>query len=141
MSIRPTWILAVAAVALVVSTTAAVRGVDDDEAAIRATIQHYFDGGMEVREAFWPDARMLYMRDGELQVVPIQDYIARAEARADEPPPADVSKKILSIDRFGDAAVAKLELKGPDWLLNDYMSLLKIDGEWLIVNKIFSRGN
>jgi len=52
-----------------------------------------------------------------------------------------VSKKILSIDRFGDAAVAKLELKGPDWRLNDYMSLLKIDGEWLIVNKIFSRGD
>ena len=46
MSIRPTWILAVAAVALVVSTTAAVRGVDDDEAAIRATIQHYFDEQM-----------------------------------------------------------------------------------------------
>ena len=37
--------------------------------------------------------------------------------------------------------MAKLELKGPDWLLNDYMSLLKIVGEWLIVNKIVSRGD
>ena len=123
MSIRPTWILAVAAVALVVSTTAAVRGVDDEEAAIRATIQHYFDGGMELREAFWPDARMLYMREGELQVVPIQDYIARAEARADEPPPADVSKKILSIDRFGDAAVAKNGALGRQQYLSRSASL------------------
>ena len=113
-----------------VFTTAAGHGVDDDEAAIRATIQHYFNGGMEVREAFWPDTRMLHMRDGELRVA-IEDYISRVEARADEPPPADVSKKILSIDRSGDAAVAKLELNGPDWLLNDYMSLLKIVGEWL----------
>jgi len=134
------WILVIAAIS--VATTAAVHSsADEDEAAIRETIQHYFDGGMEVRKAFWPEARMLYMRDGELQVVPIEDYIGRAEARADEPQRTDVSKKILSIDRFGDAAVAKLELKGPDWLLNDYMSLLRIDGEWLIVNKIFSRGD
>ena len=78
-----------------VATTATTRGVDEDEAAIRETIQRYFDAGMEVRKAFWPEARMLYVRDGELQIVPIQDYIARAEARADQPKPTDVSKKIL----------------------------------------------
>jgi hypothetical protein len=33
--------------------------------------------------------------------------------------------------------LAKLELKRPSSLIYDYMSLLKIDGEWLIVNKIF----
>lgn len=61
--------------------------------------------------------------------------------RLDQPPPADVSKKILSIDRLGHVAVAKLELKEFDWLLDDYMSLLKFDGEWLIVNRIPSRGD
>jgi hypothetical protein len=39
----------------------------------------------------------------------------------------------------GDAAVAKLELKRPNALITDYMSLLKVDGRWLIVNKIFTR--
>ena len=141
MASRPTLLVAMTIMGLAgVATTATTRGVDEDETAIRETIQHYFDAGMEVRKAFWPEARMLYVRDGELQIVPIEDYIARAEARADQPKPTDVSKKILSIDRFGDAAVAKLEIEGPDWLLTDYMSLLKIDGEWLIVNKIFGRG-
>jgi hypothetical protein len=141
MNSRSGWLVALAALGIGLLTTTAATRVDDEEDAIRETIQHYFDAGMEVRKAFWPDARMLYMRDGELQVVPIQDYIARAEERADRPPPPDVSKKILSIDRFGDAAVAKLEIKGSDWMLNDYMSLLRIDGEWLIVNKIFARGD
>ena len=43
------------------------------------------------------------------------------------------------MDVVGDAAVAKLELKRPNAVLTDYMSLLKVDGRWLIVNKIFTR--
>jgi Putative lumazine-binding len=39
----------------------------------------------------------------------------------------------------GDAAVAKIALKRPGARLTDYMSLLKVDGRWLIVNKIFTR--
>jgi hypothetical protein len=34
--------------------------------------------------------------------------------------------------------MAKIVLDYPDALLTDYMSLLKIDGEWKIVNKIFT---
>jgi hypothetical protein len=32
-----------------------------------------------------------------------------------------------------------VELERPDALLTDYMSLLKVDGRWQIVNKIFTR--
>jgi hypothetical protein len=46
---------------------------------------------------------------------------------------------VASVDVAGDAAVAKLELERPDMLITDYMSLLKVDGRWVIVNKIFSR--
>jgi hypothetical protein len=35
--------------------------------------------------------------------------------------------------------VAKLELERPDMLVTDSMSLLRIDGQRVIVNKIFSR--
>ncbi|MGH3118716.1 MAG: nuclear transport factor 2 family protein [Gaiellales bacterium] len=31
------------------------------------------------------------------------------------------------------------ELRSPSMLTTDYMSLLKVDGRWVIVNKIFSR--
>jgi protease I len=109
---------------------------DADDEAIRATIQHYFDGGYEMRKGFYPDANMWYVRDGTLHQVPIEDFLSRVEANADRPP-GEVTKSIVTIDRFGNAAVAKLELKRPSSLIYDYMSLLKINGEWLIVNKIF----
>ena len=109
---------------------------DADDEAIRATIQHYFDSGYEMRKGFYPDANMWYVRDDTLHQVPIEDFLSRVEANADRPP-GEVTKSIVTIDRFGNAAVAKLELKRPSSLIYDYMSLLKIDGEWLIVNKIF----
>jgi hypothetical protein len=34
--------------------------------------------------------------------------------------------------------VGKIVLDYPNALITDYMSLLKIDGEWKIVNKIFT---
>ncbi len=107
-----------------------------DEAAIRATIQHYFDGGNSVRKAFHPTARMTYVRD-TLVVVPIEDYIARVEANAGRGG-GWADKRIASIDIAGTAAVARLELASGERRVTDYMTLLKIDGTWLIVNKTFS---
>ena len=43
-----------------------------------------------------------------------------------------------SIDITGDAAVVKLVLDYPSAYITDYMTLLKIDGRWWIVNKAFT---
>jgi len=116
-----------------------------DEAAIRQTVQYYFDGGknrdsLTLRKAFHPDARMLFARDGKLVVVPIGEYITRVGSERLKPGEVDsTERKVVSVDVVGDAAVAKLELNRPSAVLTDYMSLLKVDGRWLIVNKIFTR--
>jgi putative lumazine-binding protein len=116
-----------------------------DEAAIRQTMQYYFDGGknrdsLTLRKAFHPEARMLFAREGELVVVPIGEYITRVGSESLKPGEVDsTERKVVSVDVVGDAAVAKLELKRPNAVLTDYMSLLKVDGRWLIVNKIFTR--
>jgi hypothetical protein len=116
-----------------------------DEAAIRQTVQYYFDGGknrdsLTLRKAFHPDARMLFAREGKLVVVPIGEYITRVGSEQLKPGEVDsTERKVVSVDVVGDAAVAKLELKRPDARLIDYMSLLKVDGRWQIVNKIFTR--
>jgi hypothetical protein len=108
-------------------------------------VQYYFDGGknrdsLTLRKAFHPDARMLFARDGKLVVVPIGEYITRVGSEPLEPGEVDsTERRVVSVDVVGDAAVAKLELKRPSALLTDYMSLLKVDGRWLIVNKIFTR--
>lgn len=121
----------------VLLTAAARADRSADEAAIRATIQHYFDGGMSVRRAFHPTARMTFVRDS-LIVVPIEDYIRRVEESAGKDG-GWKEKRIASIDIANTAAVARLELASGDNRVTDYMTLLKIDGQWLIVNKTFSR--
>jgi Putative lumazine-binding len=142
---RPTPLLIATAAAVLAAGVADLSARWADEAAIRQTVQHYFDGGknrdsLTLRKAFHPEARMLFARDGKLVVVPIGEYITRVGSERLEPGEVDsTERKVVSVDVVGDAAVAKLELKRPTALLTDYMSLLKVDGRWLIVNKIFTR--
>jgi hypothetical protein len=142
---RPTPLLITTSAALLAAGVADLSARWADEAAVRQTVQYYFDGGKNrdsliLREAFHPEARMLFARDGKLVVVPISEYISRVGSEQLRPGEVDsTERKVVSVDVVGDAAVAKLQLKRPNALLIDYMSLLKVDGRWLIVNKIFTR--
>ena len=142
---RPTALLIAATAVCTAAAAADLSARWADEAAIRQTVQHYFDGGrnrdsLALRKAFHPEARMLFAREGKLVVVPIGEYITRVGSEKLEPGEVDsTQRKVVSVDVVGNAAVAKLELKRPGALLTDYMSLLKVDGRWLIVNKIFTR--
>ena len=142
---RPTSLMIATSAALLAAGAADLSARWADEAAIRQTVQYYFDGGqnrdsLALRKAFHPEARMLFAREGELVVVPIAEYITRVGSDRPEPGEVDsTQRKVVSVDVVGDAAMAKIELKRPDAVLTDYMSLLKVDGRWLIVNKIFTR--
>jgi hypothetical protein len=139
-------LLTTASAALLAAGAADLSARWADEAAIRQTVQYYFDGGktrdsLTLRRAFHSEARMLFTRDGKLVVVPIGEYITRVGSEWLKPGEVDsTERKVVSVDVVGDAAVAKLELKRPDAVVTDYMSLLKVEGRWVIVNKIFSRG-
>ena len=113
-----------------------------EEALVRTALRHYLRGhatglGSEHEQAFDPIANLYFMRDGELQVISSEDYIARASGQpaADE---AERARWIDWVDVSGDAAIGKITLDYPSATLTDYMQLLKIDGQWKIVNKIFS---
>ena len=112
-----------------------------DLEAIRDTIGLYFKGhatgdGDYFRQAFHEDAKLFWMRDGKLNQLSSADFAARANGTppADE---ADRHRRIVNIDVSGNAAVVKVELDYPGALIYDYMSMLKVDGEWKIVNKTF----
>jgi hypothetical protein len=142
---RSTHLLVATATAIVLAAAADLSARWGDEAAIRQTVQYYFDGGsnrdsVALRKAFHPDARMLFVRDGQLVVVPIEEYIARVAGERLKPGEVDSTRKrVTSVDVTGDAAIARVELQRPEVLIVDYMSLLKVEGRWQIVNKIFSR--
>lgn len=54
-------------------------------------------------------------------------------------PPSKRQTRVSSIEINGNAASARLEIDYPTFRFIDYMNLLKIDGEWKIVSKIFFR--
>jgi len=119
----------------------AVRGQSAEETAVRQALGNYFRGhatgqGEHFRKIFHPDAKLFAVRDGKYWQLTSEEYIARAAGKpADDE--AQRKRRIESVDITGNAAVAKIVLDYPATEFTDYMSLLKIDGEWKIVNKTF----
>ena len=129
-------VLAVTAVALFPA-----RAQNAEEAAVRQAIEHYFRGhatgqGEHFRKVFHPDAKLFAVREGKYWQLTSEEYISRASGK---PAPDEAQRKrtIESVDISGNAAIAKIVLDYPQVKFTDYMSLLKIDGEWRIVNKTF----
>ena len=121
--------------------TAAPAAKDAEDAAIRVALEHYLAGhatgdGAHHRAAFHQVANRYFVRGDTVATRTGAEYIAGSSGRP-APDEAQRRRRILSIDRTGDAAVAKIELDYPNAVLTDYMALLKTGGEWKIVNKIF----
>ena len=133
--------LPLVALTLLLFLCAPAPAQESEEAAVRAAIEHYFRGhatgqGEHFRKVFHPDAKLFFIRDGKLTQWTSEEYISRAAGKpaADE---AQRKRRIDSVDVVGDAAFVKLTLDYPSVVFTDYMSMLKIDGRWMIVNKTF----
>lgn len=131
-----------AALVLLAGATPGLAQEADEEAAVRAAVQHYLiahatGDGSHHEMVFHPEAKLFWVRDGALNTRTSAEYIAGSPGK-----PADDEdqrhREITSVDVTGDAAVAKVVLNYPNATFTDYMSLLKIDGEWRIVNKTFT---
>lgn len=91
------------------------------------------------RKAFHTEGNMIWIRDGKYSSETFDAFIKRAftgKPAADEEKRKD-GRKIEAVDITGNAAVARIVLDYPAVKFVDYMTLLKIDGEWKIVNKSF----
>jgi hypothetical protein len=144
MSSRP--FLAFLGALVLTGGTAAAPRQDPDERAIRSHIErHYFEGVRRAdtalaHRAFHPVTVMYFVRDGGFAQRTIPDWLEAIAGRGAGPArPDSVPRRIVTVDVTGAAAMAKLELEYPDATVTDYMSLLKVNGEWTIVGKIFDR--
>ena len=127
---------------VVVSFLGVHRPVDSDIEDIEHALQFYLDGHATgdpaiMAQAFHPSARLQFMVDGEYRTRSLDQYLGGlgGSPAADE---TERRRRVVSIDYVGDAAVGKIELDYPGALITDYMQLLRVDGEWKIVNKIFT---
>jgi hypothetical protein len=118
-----------------------VRAQNAEEAAVRETIENYFRGhatgnGEYFKKAFHTDAKLFWIRDGQLAERTSAEFINGASGKP-APDEAQRKRRIESIDITGNAAIVKVSLDYPDAHIIDYMSMLKVDGQWKIINKTF----
>jgi hypothetical protein len=109
--------------------------------AVRVPLENYIKGhatgdGEYMRKAFHTEGNLIFIREGNFMTRSFADYISGFSGKpaADE---ANRKRSIEAIDVSGNAAVAKIILDYPTTRFVDYMSLLRINGEWKIVTKIF----
>ena len=108
--------------------------------AITKAVQHYIDGGRsgkgdDMKPAFHEDATIFGYAGADLFAGPIQ----RLFDWVDENDPATrLQARIASIDVVDSVATVRLELdKWNGSRYTDMFTLLKVDGEWKIMNKVF----
>lgn len=113
-----------------------------EEAGVQAAISLYLQGQATgnadfYRQAFHPDARLNGARDGKPEQRTLAEYLALQSGRpaADE---AQRKRTVSNIVVTGDAAVATIILDYPRALTTDHMSLVRSDGRWLIVHKLYN---
>ena len=108
--------------------------------AIARTIQYYLDGaksgrGDDMKPAFHRDATMFGYAGAELFAGPIQHLFDWNDGNG---PASGLEARIASVDVTGTIAAVRLELD--NWTghrFTDLFTLLKVDGEWKIMNKVF----
>lgn len=137
-------VLALAAVPLVVSLASArAEAASPDEDAARAVALQYFKAHAtgspdEMRKVFHPEGRLQFVRDGKLTTISAEEFCSRQPGKAPEDE-AQRKRRVVSVDVTGDAAVVKVELDYPKVFFTDYLSMLKVDGRWGVVEKTFVR--
>ncbi|MFB3144151.1 MAG: nuclear transport factor 2 family protein [Candidatus Methylomirabilales bacterium] len=108
--------------------------------AIAKTVQHYIDGaksgrGTDMKPAFHKDATIFGYAGTDLFAGPIQQLFDWNDQNGPAP---GLQARIASIDIIDTIATVRLELD--DWTAHRYTDLftmLKVDGEWKIMNKVF----
>jgi hypothetical protein len=133
----------VALAAAVVAAGAWAVAPSEDEVAVRAVLQHYIQGhatgdGAHMRLAFHPQARLFWSSADTLATRTSEEYIARMPGKPGADEGTGVRKRTIElVDVTGNAAIGKIVLDYPEAHIVDYMSLVKTNGEWKIINKIF----
>jgi hypothetical protein len=110
-----------------------------DDEAIKATLNNYLEGGAvgdtaRLNKAFHPFANLRNVKDGKVSDQPVKKFIASVPAGG-----AKWTSKIISYSYAGTAATAVTEEELPTFKFVDFLNLIKINGEWKIVSRVYSR--
>ncbi len=111
-----------------------------DKEEIEETVQHYINGaisgkGADMQPAFHDDATIFGYIGEDLFEGPIKNLF---DWNDENGPATDLVATITNIDIEGTVATVRLELD--NWTghkFTDFFTLLKFEGNWKIMNKVF----
>ncbi len=112
-----------------------------DDEGIRASLNNYLEGGAtgdtaRLNRAFHPLANLRSLsKEGKVTEMTVKKFIGGVPAGG-----AKWNAKIVSYSYSGTAATAVTEEGFAAFKYIDFLNLLKINGEWKIVSRVFYRG-
>lgn len=107
---------------------------------ITETVERYFKATQTgeskyLSQAFHMDAKLKHIKeDGTLYEADLNHFSNYLDTNGPMPV---LETKILSIDTHETGASVKAQFTFNDFTYTDYLNLLKIEGEWKIVDKIY----
>lgn len=133
--------LAAASLTAAIVTHAAASAKAEAD-AVRAAVQLYIDGvgngdTAKLEQAFHADWRMTgFMADDSFVAMSRAEVIEMIGGMG-KPPEGRFAARVVDVQHHGRAAVACVDMRLGQVRFTDYLSLLKLDGRWVIVNKIW----
>ena len=117
----------------------------DEREAIEQTVQTYLDGLYEgdadkLAGVFHQTSALTYEQDGKLTVLPREQWLKWVRERP-APKAQGLARDdaILMVDQAGPTtALVKVKCQIPPRFFTDYLSLLKVDGRWVVAQKVFA---
>lgn len=129
---------------LTFSMMSVLHAQKSDYASIEKTIWYYLDGDTQkdyeiLKKAFHENATMKYIssKTGYTEYNALEAF----KSIKGKSPETNRVNSIVYINVAGNAATAKVEVVYPKAVIVDYLTLLRVDGNWKIVGKIFSKKN
>lgn len=134
-------LLLVCCAALAIGSRSALAQTNNEESAVRTTVNHYlhglkFNDVESLRKAFYPEAKLFFVkRDGTLGQLTQDDWYKGFASSAGQEEKGELN--ITDVDITGNAASVKVVEVYEKSRYTDYLSLLKFADGWKIVNKIY----
>lgn len=123
-----------------------MANLEFEKEKIKEKLQYFFDGydkfdAETIKKAFFPGAELAAISPRGLIRTSLEKWCEGFEPIINNPEhPAHKEKSrknILNIDITGTAASAKVEWIFQKVKFTDYYNMMKIDGEWFIMSKIW----
>ena len=113
-----------------------------DKEHISVVVRNYVEGmvfadEVLLRHAFHPACRIIGHYHGELEWASLDDFISAIKAEGPAAKGIEPYWDTKSVDITGDAAAVKVIDDYAGMRFTDYLSLLKINERWMIVNKLY----